>query len=104
MGLSMSQALSITLPPLHDDDRIMEHYADGPVGGNFLNGNLHIAFFTLRADHTSDPPSQHRQVTLRLVLPLAGMLDLQKNLAGIMSILQQQGTIQPIMPGPQTRQ
>ena len=44
--------------------------------------------------------SRYRQVTLRLVMPLAGGLDLQNGLAGIISNLQQQGVIQPIMPGP----
>ena len=74
------------------------------MGVNVFYGNVHITFATLRSDHTSDPPPQYRQVTLRLVMPLAGMIDLQNNIAGIMSILQQQGLIQPVMPGPQTRQ
>lgn len=100
----MSQAVSMTVPPLRNDDQVLEHYADGPVGVNFLNGNVHITFATLRSDHSSDPSPQYRHVTLRLVMPLAGMIDLQNNIAGIMSILQQQGLIQPIMPGPQTRQ
>lgn len=100
----MSQAASMTVPPLRDNDLNLEHYADGPVGVNFLNGNLHITFVTIRSDHSSDPALHYRQVTLRLVMPLAGVIDLQNGLAGIISNLQQQGIIQPIMPGPQTRQ
>ena len=100
----MSQTVSMTAPPVRENDQIPEHFADAPIGVNFLNGNLHITFATLRSDHTTDPPSQHRQVTLRLVMPLAGVIDLQNSIAGLMSLLQQQGMIQPIMPGPQTRQ
>jgi hypothetical protein len=100
----MSQAASKTAAPLRNNDQILEHYADGPVGVNFLNGNLHITFATLRTDHSGNPSSQYRQVTLRLVLPLAGAVDLQNTISGIISMLQQQGAIQPIMPGPQRRQ
>jgi hypothetical protein len=101
----MSQAISTPPPPpLRNDDCVLEHYVDGPVGVNFHNGNLHITFATMRTDHTADPSLQYRQVTLRLVMPLVGALDLQNNIAGIMSLLQRQGLVQPIVPGPQTRQ
>src|ERR1700733_13430605 len=100
----MSQAVPMTVPPLRNDDHILEHYTDGPVGINFFNGNLHITFATLCSDHSSDPAPQYRQVTLRLVMSLAGVFDLQNGLSGVISTLQQQGAIQPIMPGPQTRQ
>jgi hypothetical protein len=99
----MSQAVSTPLPLLNDD-RILEHYADVPVGYNFVNGNAHITFAALRLDHSTDPPTQYRQVTLRLVIPLAGAIDLQSTIANLMSMLQRQGLVQPIMPGPQTRQ
>jgi hypothetical protein len=101
----MSQTISMPPPPpLRNDDQVLEHYADGPVGVEFLSGNLHITFATLRADHAQDPAVRYRQVTLRMVLPLAGAIDLQNQIAGILTLLQQQGLIQPIMPGPQTRQ
>ena len=101
----MSQAIPMPPPPsLRNDDRILEHYADGPVGVNFINGNLHIDFCTLRSDHSVSPSTNYRQVTLRLVVPLAGAIDLQNTISSIMSLLQQQGIVQAIMPGPQTRQ
>ena len=100
----MSHAVSTSLPPLRNDDRILEHYVDTPVGFNFSNGNAHITFATLRMDQSTDPPTQYRQVTLRLVIPLAGAIDLQSTIANLMSMLQRQGLVQPIMPGPQTRQ
>ena len=98
------ESLVPRLPPLRNDDRVIEHYADAPVGVNFFNGNLHITFMTLRTDHTSEPSPQYRQVTFRLVMPLAGAMDLQKSIGSIISILQSQGVIQPVMPGPLTRQ
>lgn len=91
-------------PPLQNDDRVIEFYADAPVGVNFFNGNVHITFMTLRTDHSVEPSPQYRQVTARLVIPLAGAIDLQKSIAQIVSILQAQGVIQPVMPGPATRQ
>jgi hypothetical protein len=99
-----SEAVAIPLPPIRNDDRILENYADTPVGFSFVNGNAHITFATLRMDHSADPPTQYRQVTLRLVIPLAGAIDLQSTIANLLSMLQRQGLVQPIMPGPQTRQ
>lgn len=74
------------------------------MGASFFNGNLHITFATLRTDHSIDPASQYRQTTLRLIIPLAGAVELQNTISGILSMLQAQGVVQPIMPGPQTRQ
>jgi hypothetical protein len=90
--------------PLRNDDRILEHYVDIPVGVNYLNGNLHFTFATIRSDFGTDPAPQHRQITLRLVIPLTGAIDLQNHIAGIRELLQRQGIVQPIMPGPPTRQ
>jgi hypothetical protein len=104
-GLSMAQApVSQKVPPIRNDDDVPEHFVDGPVGVNFYNGNLHVTFATLRCDHASEPATQYRQVTLRLVISLPGVFDLQNNLAGIISLLQKQGAIQQITQGPQTRQ
>ena len=82
----------------------MEQYADTPVGVNYHNGNLHFTFATIRSDFGTDGVSQCRQITLRLVIPLTGAIDLQKNIAGMIELLQREGVVQPIMPGPQTRQ
>ena len=99
----MSQSPSNTTP-VRNDDRVPEHYADGPIGINLFNGNLHITFATVRTDHSTKPTLQYRQVTLRLVIPLAGAVDLQSHISRIISLLQAQGTIQPVTPGPPTRQ
>ena len=102
----MSQAASMPppLPPVRDDDRILENYADVSIGVSHHNGNLHFTFATTRTDFGTDPALQYRQVTLRRVIPLTGAIDLQNQIAGIRELLQRQGVIQPVMPGPQTRQ
>lgn len=100
----MSHAAPTPLPPLRNDDRILENYADVSVGVSHHNGNLHFTFATTRTDFGTDQALHYRQITLRLVIPLTGALDLQNQIAGIRELLQQQGVIQPIMPGPPTRQ
>jgi len=101
----MSQPISLSVaPPLRDDPRILELYVDSPAGINFVNGNLHLTFITVRSDHSTDSPTQHRQVTLRMVIPLAGAIDLHGGINGILGLLQSQGVIQPVMPGTPTRQ
>ncbi len=101
----MSQAVSMpTPPPLRNDGSVGEQYVDGPVGVDFLNGNLHIDFAALCTDHTVNPPPQYRQMSLGLVIPLAGAIDLQNTIARLIQALHAQGVVQPVMPGPQTRQ
>jgi hypothetical protein len=101
----MSGAVSMPVPPaLIDDQSVREQYVDGPVGINFANGNIYLTFATMRADHSTDPPGQYRAVTTRLVMPLAGALDVQKAISGIIGTINTQGLIKPILPGPQTRQ
>jgi hypothetical protein len=92
------------LPPLRSNDEVAEHYADGPIGVDYFGGNLHITFFTIRSDHSVNPVKQYRQVTSRLVVPIAGAIDLQNTIANLISTLRQQGVVHSIMPGPQTRQ
>jgi hypothetical protein len=77
-------------PPLRSSDNVLEHYADGVVGVNFANGNLNITFVTIRADHSKDPAPQYRQATFRLVLPLAGALELQNIIGAMIAKLQAQ--------------
>jgi hypothetical protein len=101
----MSQAVSVVSPaPVHNDDLIPDVYVDGPVGVNYFNGTLRITFATLRADHSTNPVLQYRKVTLRLVIPLPGAIDLQTHITNIVLRLHSQGAILPITPGPQTRQ
>jgi hypothetical protein len=100
----MSATVSMPVPPvLIDDQSVREQYADGPIGINFANGNIYLNFATLRADHSADPPTQRRVVTTRLVMPLAGAVDLKNAISGIIGTLTAQG-IKPIVPGPHTRQ
>lgn len=91
-------------PPIQNDDAIPERYVDVPLGVNYSNGNLHITFATLRVDHSKDALPQYRHVTLRLIIPLAGAVDLQNTIGNMLAKLQSQGLVQQIMPGTTTRQ
>ncbi len=82
----------------------MEHYVDGPVGVNFVNGNVHLEFYTLRADNTKSPPAQYKQITLRVVMPLVGAVEMQGAITSIMNALQKQGVVKPISYGTETQQ
>lgn len=101
----MSGSAPTLVPPaLRNDDTVPEQYVDGAVGINFLNGNVHIIFATVRTDHSVNPVVQYRKVAVRLVIPLVGALELQNGISAFITNLQAQGLIQPVMPGPRTRQ
>lgn len=98
-----SAAASSSLPPLKDDDNILERYVDTLVGINFTNGIFHITFATVRTDHSVEPTAKHRQITARLVLPLSAAAQLQNSIGKILATLQAQGAIQAAAAGPQTK-
>jgi hypothetical protein len=96
-------------PPLVSGDEILEQYADGVAECTFLNGVLHLSFWTLRADGASEPARYCRKITARLVLPIAGAMELGERIGKMVTRLESQGTIQRptklhIMGGPETRQ
>ena len=98
-------------PALREDEYVTEQYADGIAECTFLNGVLHISFWTLRTDCSMEPPRYYRKVTLRLVVPIAGAIELHERVAKMLEALEGRGTIQrsatsplQIMSGPQTRQ
>jgi hypothetical protein len=96
-------------PPLVSGDESLEQYADGIAECTFLNGVLHLSFWTLRTDATSEPARYYRKVTTRLVLPIAGAMELAERIGKMVARLETTGTIQrptksQIMAGPGTRQ
>lgn len=91
-------------PPTKNDDFVTEQYVDGPVGVNFVNGNMHMEFYTLRTDNTQAPPAQYRKVTMRMVIPLAGAVEVQGAIGSILNALQKQGVVKPILHGTETQQ
>jgi hypothetical protein len=98
-------------PPVEEDASVIETFVDGPLGVNFVGGNLHITFYTIRLDHrvaVQAPASlpQVRHVALRLVMPLPGAVDLRATIENMVQLLRQQGIMQStsVMAGPLTRQ
>jgi hypothetical protein len=107
----MSSTSAQQPPMLREDEGIAEQYADGIAECTFLNGVLHISFWTLRTDCAAEPPKYYRKVTTRIVLPIAGAMDLQERITRMLKVLEAHGTIQrpatsglQIIPGPQTVQ
>lgn len=84
--------------PLKDDANIPEQYADSFAGFIFANGVLHLTFATLRADHGKEPPTNYRQVTSRLVLPLSCASELHTHLSNLLTDLNAQTAAPPQPP------
>jgi hypothetical protein len=107
----MSSTTTQQPPMIREDEHIAERYADGIAECTFLNGVLHISFWTLRTDCAAEPPKYYRKVTTRVVLPIAGAMELQDRITNMLNVLEAQGTIKrpvasglQVIPGPQTLQ
>jgi hypothetical protein len=107
----MSSTTTQQPPMIREDEHIAEQYADGIAECTFLNGVLHISFWTLRTDCAGEPPKYYRKVTTRVVLPIAGAMELQDRIMKMLNVLEAQGTIKrpvasglQVTPGPQTLQ
>jgi hypothetical protein len=79
--------------PLVDDEKAVEIYADNFAGLVFNQGNLTLTLATTRCDHTKDPPTNHRSVAVRLVLPVATVADLHISLGQVLKDLANKGFI-----------
>jgi hypothetical protein len=64
-------------PPLMDDLSVKEAFADFCVGLNVLNGNFHMTFASVIADHRTDDAPHRRAVSARLVMPITGAIELR---------------------------
>ena len=80
-------------PPLVDGGQVKEVYTDSFVGGSLNYGNMSLVFATLRGDHAAVPPTNHRHVTSRLVMPMAAAVELHNSLGQILDQLEKQGMI-----------
>ena len=72
----MSNQSPLALPPLIDDERAPEAFADEAVGFLIHNGNVTITFAASRSDYASDNPNVRRVVMARIVMPIGGAQDL----------------------------
>jgi hypothetical protein len=86
-GFRMSSTTAQKPPMLRENEDIVEQYADGIAECTFLNGVLHISFWTLRTDCAAEPPKYYRKVTTRLVLPIAGTMELQERITKMLKVL-----------------
>jgi hypothetical protein len=81
--------------PLAEDFRVREIFADFCAGLNVVNGNVHITFASIVADHSEEPAPSRRVVSARIVLPVAGAVEFRDLLIQLMDALAAQGTSLP---------
>jgi hypothetical protein len=94
----MTAIVPTQLPILVDDASVKEVYADNFVGLNFNHGNVNLVFAATRGDHAKIPPSNHRQVVERLVLPASVAVELHAFLGQIIADMEAKGIIKKAVP------
>jgi hypothetical protein len=98
MAQTTAQVISL---PLIDDVTVKDSFADFCAGINFTNGNVHITFASITADHSrGDPSPQRRVVSARVVISLAGAIELRDLLTRIIEALTAQGIVVPTPSSP----
>ena len=80
---------------LSDDLMVKDAFADSCAGLNILNGNLHITFASVIADHSGSQASSKRIVSARVVMPVAGAVELRDMLTQIIDALAARGESLP---------
>jgi hypothetical protein len=91
-----------SFPPLVDDPSVSEVFTDNLAGLTINQGNVNLTFATVRADHTKTPPTNHRKITSRLVMPVIAAAALHEILGQVLKDLESKGLIQrgPIPSSP----
>jgi hypothetical protein len=80
-----------TILPLADDTSVKDIFADLCAGLNVLNGNVHFTFAAVVADHSEEPAPSRRVVSTRVVMPIAGAVELRDLLTRLTDALAAQG-------------
>ena len=77
--------------PLSDDPNVKNVFADFCAGLNVLNGNVHITFASVVADHSEEPAPSRRIVSARIVLPIPGIVEMRDLMTELLDALAAQG-------------
>jgi hypothetical protein len=89
----MAQGISRpAILPLTDDVGVKEVFAEACVGLSVLNGNVHVTFASVIANHSEERAPSRRVVSARVVMPVAGAADLRDLLAQLLDALDAQAT------------
>jgi hypothetical protein len=91
-----------TMLPLKDDTSVKEVFAEYSAGLNVLNGNVHITFASVVADHSEEPAPSRRIVSARVVMPIAGAAELRDLLAQLLDAMSAQDGNGPPPTAPTT--
>ena len=84
-----------TILPLTEDMTVKDVFADSCAGLNVLNGNVHVTFASVVADHSEGRAASKRVVSARVVMPVAGAVELRDMLTQIIEALADQGESLP---------
>jgi len=91
-----------TILPLKDDLSVKEVFADQCIGLNVLNGNVHLTFASVIADHSENPAPSQRIITARVVMPAAAIPEMRELLGQMAELLNPDGRNEPPPTGPTT--
>ena len=83
------------ISPLADDLTVRNAFADSCAGLNVLNGNVHMTFASVIADHSQEGVPSRRLVSARVVMPVAGAAELRDLLKQLLEMLAAQGVSVP---------
>jgi hypothetical protein len=96
----MAQGTSEQVPlALIDDVVVGDTFADTCAGASVINGNLHMTFVSVTADYSKQPAPLARRVSARLIMPIAGVIELRDVLTQVINALTTQGVIKPAEGG-----
>lgn len=88
----MVQRINPPEMPFSDDPTVKDAFAHSCAGLNVINGNVHMTFATVIADHSGGQAASKRVVSARIVMPVAGATDLRDLLTQMLDALAAQGT------------
>jgi hypothetical protein len=98
--MSQQRITRSAILPLAEDLRVQSIFADFCAGLNVVNGNVHMTFASVVADHSEEPAPSRRIVSARLVLPIAGVVELRDLLGQLLDALAAQGASIPQTSAP----
>jgi hypothetical protein len=96
----MAQGINEQAPlALIDDITVGDIFADTCAGASVVNGNLHMTFVSVTPDYSKQPAPLTRRVSARLIMPIAGVIELREVLTQVVNALTSQGVIKPTEGG-----
>jgi len=96
--MGQQRIMRSSILPLKDNASVSNVFSDFCAGLNVLNGNVHMTFATVVADHSEEGAPARRVISARIVLPIAGAVELRQMLGQVIDALAAQGADIPEQP------